>query len=47
MIAALEICLVSRTDGVDVGCWPWWATPLPVVALLLLCYLLFIREERT
>lgn len=44
LTAALEICLVSRSDGAEVGCWPWWATPLPIVGVVLLCYLLLRRE---
>lgn len=39
MIAALEFCICRRSDGVELGCWPWWATGLPVAAVVLLVYL--------
>lgn len=44
MMAAMEFCLVRRSDDVVLGCWPWWATLLPFIAFALLLYLL-LREK--
>jgi len=43
-IATLQFCLCRRTDGAELGCWPWWATALPIAAVLLLFYLVVRRE---